>query len=212
MTPKPVFWLIAGPNGAGKTTIVQRGPISELLKDVTFLNPDDMALEKLKAGGHAGWKDASAELLKNAFVDAANEVFDLLRKHLEQGDSVGAETVLSTDKYRPLVELVINQGGGFALIYIALDSSKISHDRVQHRVARGGHDVPADRLEERWRRSLDRLPWYLSQASEFWVFNNSNSDPDDPPPIAACGQFGRLLSCDESRLFPELRLALSSVL
>src|SRR5262245_57224724 len=110
MTPKPVFWLIAGPNGAGKTTIVQRGPISELLENVNFLNPDDVALENRKASGYSKWEDVPEQLLKKAFIDAANEVYDRLRIQLEQGESVGAETVLSTDKYRPLVELAINRG------------------------------------------------------------------------------------------------------
>ena len=47
MSP-PEFWIVAGPNGAGKTTCVQKEPISRLLPDVQFLNPDDLTLAKLE--------------------------------------------------------------------------------------------------------------------------------------------------------------------
>jgi hypothetical protein len=47
----PEFWIVAGPNGAGKTTCVQKEPISGLLPDIAFSNPDDRTLAKLRAFG-----------------------------------------------------------------------------------------------------------------------------------------------------------------
>src|ERR1051325_11557202 len=44
-------------------------------------------------------------------------------------------------------------------------------------VAKGGHDVPSDKIIERRQRSLDQLPWFLAQADDAWLFDNSNAKP-----------------------------------
>ena len=44
----PELWIVAGPNGAGKTTAVQREPVNSILPGISFLNPDNRTLEKLR--------------------------------------------------------------------------------------------------------------------------------------------------------------------
>jgi predicted ABC-type ATPase len=41
------------------------------------------------------------------------------------------------------------------------------------RVRKGGHDVPVDKITERWKRSLQQLPWFLDQADWALLFDNS---------------------------------------
>jgi predicted ABC-type ATPase len=45
--------------------------------------------------------------------------------------------------------------------------------RVQMRVKKGGHDVPVDKIRERWKRSLEQLPWFLDHADWALLFDNS---------------------------------------
>lgn len=100
------------------------------------------------------------------------------------------ETVLSTQKFVPLVELAHSRGGFFGLIYIALASPVVSADRVQRRVKRGGHDVPADRLAARWQRSVQNLGWFAHRADAFWVYDNTDSREEKPPTLLAHGRAG----------------------
>lgn len=204
----PVFWIIAGPNGAGKTTLVQSGPISQVLADVTFLNPDDVTLAMLQRRGYRGWSDVPDDLLREVFIDAANEVFQQAETLLAAGTSVGVETVLSTHKYQPLVESLQRMEGQLGLVYVSLAAPSISQARIRHRVSRGGHDVPAEKLAERWRRSLENLEWYLRAAAEFWVFDNSDSKPDVEPPLLAYGQSGTVIYCTDDEIFPEMESVL----
>jgi predicted ABC-type ATPase len=63
------------------------------------------------------------------------------------------------------------------LIYILLNSPELNIERVRLRVAKGGHDVPTGKILERRERSLAQLPWFLAQADEAWLFDNSTEIP-----------------------------------
>ncbi|OAI55092.1 hypothetical protein AYO44_02835 [Planctomycetaceae bacterium SCGC AG-212-F19] len=206
----PELWIVAGPNGAGKTTCVQKDPIAGLLPNVVFLNPDDRTLLKLRSTGYQGFADAPVAVQTRLFIESADEVYRELETMLTQGRAVGVETVLSSNKYVPLVDDVRARGGFVGLIYITLASPAIARERVAARVRRGGHGVPNEKIALRWQRSLDTLPWFAARASAFWVIDNSDSDPNMPPPLIASGKAGKLaFLADQS--FPELRLALATL-
>lgn len=206
----PSLWIVAGPNGAGKTTCTQRRPITLLLPGVRFLNPDDLSREKLLRQGFSGFADAPYDVRRVAFFESADEVFDQLSRAISAGEAVGVETVLSTDKYRNLVETV-SQGGGFVgLIYVALESPALACQRVAARVRRGGHDVPVDKIEARWERSLDNLPWFARHATAFWIFDNSDSNLSLPTLLVARGRFGAVEFLAEDT-FPRLRSAVDKI-
>ncbi len=208
--PTPIFWIVGGPNGAGKTTCTQRRPITALLPGVRFLNPDDLSREKLIQRGFSGFADAPEDVRRSLFLESADDVFIELSCAIAAGEPVGVETVLSTDKYRTPVESVRDAGGFVGLIYVALESPELACQRVAARVRRGGHDVPADKIESRWGRSLENLPWFASHATAFWVFDNSDSDPDQPTHLVARGRFGSVEFLAED-VFPRLRSALLAI-
>jgi predicted ABC-type ATPase len=190
--PAPEFWIVAGPNGAGKTTLVQAHPIGLLLPDVPFLNPDDIALELLHARGYRNFLESSEAALRAAFLEAAGKVEAQLRASIQSGQPIGVETVLSSDKYRPIVSIVRKRGGFVGLIYVALASPDLACRRVRKRAQAGGHDVPLEKIRSRWARSLANLAWFAQNTSAFWVFDNSNENPKIPPTLVASGQNGRL--------------------
>lgn len=188
---QPEFWLIAGPNGAGKTTLVSAGGVPD---HVHLVNPDDVTLRLLREEGFKTFSDVPKPLLKELNIRAAELAFADLRNRVARNQPVAVETVLSTDKYTPLVAEVLKRRGQFNFIYVALSSSRISQTRIANRVRLGGHDVPADKLMTRWQRSLENLPVFASKASHFWIFDNSDSDESVSPPMIATGGRGLLIT------------------
>lgn len=92
-----------------------------------------------------------------------------------------------------LVELVRETSGFFGLVYVALRSPDLSARRIARRVRAGGHDVPREKLAERWNRSLEILPWFAGRASRFWAYDNSDGTLDGGPPVLlAEGREGRV--------------------
>ncbi len=197
--------LVAGPNGAGKTTLVRKLAATGQLADHVLLNADDRTLEKLRAAGIPSFASAPSHLLKEFFILAAQEVFEEMTQLLSAGSNVCVETVLSTDKYRSVVESLLANGGSFELVYVALQTPEVSRSRVTIRVHKGGHDVPTSKLADRWNRSLAELKWFARRASRTVVFDNSSTEPRQ----LAVGESGRLLwSVPTDTVFPELREAL----
>lgn len=179
----PELWLFAGPNGAGKSTFTQYPEFAQRIRH--FLNADELTRELLQARGFSSFHAAPPEILRATNVLAAEQTFARVNELLADGESVAVETVLSTEKYRPVVEKLRRDGGEFNLIYIGLRSPELSGERVARRVTKGGHPVPAEKLPVRWRRSLDHLPWFASQATRFLIYDNSDSDPSRQPPLIA---------------------------
>ena len=196
MTTRPELWIVAGPNGAGKTTCVQAEPIRDILPQVRFLNPDDVTKQLLIAEGYTGFIDAPTDVQYRCFGLAATRVELELVEAISHGESVGVETVLSTDKYRQVVEQVRASGGLVNLIYVTVASPEISAARVAIRVTRGGHDVPPERIADRFRRSHTNLTWFAENADNFWVIDNSGDDPAVPPVLRAYGVGGKLAHLD----------------
>ena len=75
--------------------------------------------------------------------------------------------------------------------FIGLASSNLSQARVIHRVALGGHDVPDDKLRERYSRTLDNLVRLLDVADELIIYDNSSVE--FPHRLVARLERGRLL-------------------
>lgn len=173
---KPHLWIIAGPNGAGKTTFVNDGPFRAALSHCEFINPDALTLAYLKDQGFTSWSDTPEDILKATFIRAAEDCQKQLERGIETGGSVVIETVLSTAKYKTLVERVKLLKGRFMLLYVALNSPLLSKERIAFRVSQNGHGVPAEKLTSRWSKSLTNLAWFANQADRFWVIDNSSEE------------------------------------
>ena len=91
--------------------------------------------------------------------------------------TVGVETVLSTDKYRRLVDHAHAHGFAVRMIYVFLKSADLNVERVRIRVSKGGHDVEESRIRERRQRSFEQLGWFLGAADRVDIFDNSGAEP-----------------------------------
>lgn len=164
----PRLWIVAGPNGSGKSSLYSEGDIEDFGGSVWIINPDLLS-ERIG-------RIESLDLLA-ANLEAVKRIYAWLEASIDAHQTIGVETVLSTDKYRDLVLHAKRRGFEIRLIYVLLRSPELNVERVKMRVAKGGHAVPADKIVERHARSLAQLPWFLEQADQAWLFDNSEASP-----------------------------------
>jgi predicted ABC-type ATPase len=50
-------------------------------------------------------------------------------------------------------------------------------ERIKTRVAKGGHDVPPDKVAARRKRSIAQMAWFYRMADRAWLFDNSDDSP-----------------------------------
>ena len=112
-----------------------------------------------------------------ANIEAVQRIERWLYSSIEAHQTVGVETVLSTPKYRALVLAAKKRRFAIRLIYVLLNSAELNIQRVRSRAAKGGHDVPTDKIVDRRTRSLEQLPWFLREADDAWLFDNSGASP-----------------------------------
>jgi predicted ABC-type ATPase len=159
------FWIVAGHNGAGKSTLTRRlGTIPSLARTVV-LDPDMIARDPL--GELADRVEAN--------LGSVRVCQSIVEMFLAKGAGIGLETVLSTDKYRPLVRLAKKSGMRFGLIYVCLSTAELAIKRVEGRVALGLHDVSPEKIVERREKSFGQLRWFLKEADFAVVYCNDDS-------------------------------------
>jgi len=165
---KPKFWIVAGPNGSGKSSIYTDTDIEDFGGSVWIINPD-LLTARIQKIEHLRPKAAN--------IAAVTRIYSWLAASIAAHQTIGVETVLSTEKYRALVLAAKAHGFEVRLIYILLSSAELSVERVKLRVGKGGHHVPTTKIRQRRERSLQQLPWFLKNADLAWIFDNSGAKP-----------------------------------
>jgi predicted ABC-type ATPase len=165
---QPVFLIVAGPNGSGKSSAYQDTDIEAAGRSVWIVNPDLLT---------ARIKDVEGLPIEEANGAAVRRIEAWLDASMDVHKTIGVETVLSTGKYRRLVAKAKKLGFAVWLIYVVLDTPDRNVERVKLRVRKGGHDVPEEKIRARFTRSLLQFPWFLEQADQAWIFDNSGAAP-----------------------------------
>jgi predicted ABC-type ATPase len=172
---RPVIVALAGPNGAGKTTFYHAHLQPAGLR---FVNADVLA----------------EELHIEAY--AAARVADAVRQELvRQRESFVFETVFSDPAGEKLAFLKSAAQAGYntILCFIGTAEPEVSEQRVAMRVSQGGHDVPAEKLVQRYPRILANLKAALRELPNVWVFDNNDlRTPYRPVAIFESGHLVKL--------------------
>ena len=177
---KPVLWIVAGPNGSGKSSLYNRTDIEGWGGSVWIINPDLLTAKIVEEEGLE---------LTAANLAAVNRVEAWLYTSIDAYQTIGVETVLSSPKYRALVTHGRQRGFEVRMIYVVLASAELQLARIRRRVREGGHDVPADKVIDRRRRSFKELCWFANHVDQLFIFDNSSGPPD----LVAQKVSGRLL-------------------
>ncbi|WP_271300758.1 AAA family ATPase [Sphingomonas sp. CV7422] len=166
---RPILWIVAGPNGSGKSSLYNRTDIEGWGGSVWIINPDLLTAKIAEVEALTG---AAANLV------AVQRVEHWLEASIDAYQTIGVETVLSSPKYRRLVQRARSHGFEIRMIYVVLDNADLQLARIRGRVAEGGHDVPADKVVAPRQRSFSELAWFAQQVDECLVFNNSTGEPE----------------------------------
>lgn len=165
---RPRLWIVAGPNGSGKSTAYGRGDVAGLDGSVWIINPDLLTVRL---------RDAERLALAAANLAAVQRIEAWLDASIEVHQTIGVETVLSSAKYRRLVEKAKAHGFEICFVFVFLRDADLQMERIRARVAKGGHDVPPDKVRDRRVRSFEQAGWFFWQADRAWLFDNSGGEP-----------------------------------
>lgn len=114
----------------------------------------------------------------NSIERLAQIVADFLRKKLlQESKKFSFETVFSHSSKIDIMREAAEKGYKVYLYFVSTNSPEINKSRVDIRVAKGGHAVPADLIESRYYRSLDLLYQASQIAYQAFFFDNSKDKP-----------------------------------
>jgi len=164
----PTLWIVAGPNGSGKSTLYSNANIEGFGRSIWIINPDLLA-ERIRTNEKMPLLQANGEAL--------TRIQHWLNASINAYQTIGVETVLSTDKYQTLVTQAKDRGFEIRLLYVTLRTPQMNVERVRLRVAAGGHRVLKKKIIERRKRSFQHLPWFLERADVALIYDNSDDKP-----------------------------------
>lgn len=109
---------------------------------------------------------------------AAAAVADFLRELLlKQRKSLAFETVMSHPSKADFLRRAVIAGYRTYLYFVATQDPYLNVDRVRRRVGLGGHDVPPEKVVERYSRAIALLPNAVRHSTRAFFFDNSGSSP-----------------------------------
>ncbi len=164
--------VIAGPNGSGKSTVTEGLRLADQFP-AEYINADDIVKNELQGIADPVARNRQGAVLAEERRKAA----------LSAGEPFAFETVLSTPGKLALFDEARDKGFSVNLLFITTADAKINLERVQIRVAKGGHPVPAEKVAERYERAMQLLPSAIQKSDYAEVYDNS-SDEHGPKLIA----------------------------
>lgn len=162
MSEQPFVLMIAGPNGSGKTTLTNMLR-SRNIDFGEYINPDDIAVGLI--GSYQ-----ERVLLAQQIADQRRE------ESIKQSRSFSFETVMSHESKLDILKKAKSAGFFVQIFFVGIDNPEVNVERVASRVAQGGHDVPSDRIVNRWQRSMELLCPAVLIADKSFIFDNSSTD------------------------------------
>jgi len=161
------IFVLAGVNGAGKSSI---GGAALQARGVPYFNPDLAARELMRAHPGLDQQAANAQAWEIGRAGLARALRDGLNYAFET--TLGAHT---------LTAMLLDgaQGGAEVHVwYAGLASPELHVRRVRSRVAAGGHDIPEDKIRQRYASRRANLVRLLPRLASLRVYDNSaEGDP-----------------------------------
>jgi predicted ABC-type ATPase len=135
-----------------------------------YFDPDEAAKRILAAN--------PATPLQEANGAAWNEGRRFLERAIDERCDFAFETTLSGRTIAALLEKALSAGIEVRIWYVGLSSAELHIARVRARVEKGGHDIPEEKIRERYDRSRWNLIRLLPRLTEVLVYDNSEeADP-----------------------------------
>jgi predicted ABC-type ATPase len=184
----PVFHLLAGPNGAGKSTLfralVASGTIEQ---EVEFVNADLYERDHLQ---HIADLQKRSEVAR-VWADGRRDEL------LQAGQGFASETVFSHDSKLSLISRAQTLGFSVVLYVVSVDDPLRLLTRVNQRVEEGGHNVPAERILQRYPRTMVNLKLAVRLADLAFVYDAVDIEQGGHRLVAFCEKEQTTLLVDQ---------------
>ena len=165
--------ILAGVNGAGKSSIAGASLRSA---GGDYFNPDEVARSLM---------DADRSLTQTKAIAQAWKIgFDQLSRAIRDCQDYTLESTLGGTGICELLHEAIDLGQEVRVFFCGLASPELHIERVAARVAKGGHDIPEDKIRERWIGSIHNMLGLIPRCAAVRVFDNSTpADENGPNPV-----------------------------
>lgn len=161
------IYVLAGTNGAGKSSI-GGAMISE--SGGEFFDPDEAARRIRSANPGISQTEANSA--------AWHEGKRLLERAIAEKLDYAFETTLGGQSIPSLLRRALAEGIEVRVWYVGLDGVELHIQRVRARVGLGGHDIPEERIRERYTQSRLHLIELLPNVTELMLYDNTEeADP-----------------------------------
>ena len=163
----PRLYVCAGVNGAGKSSIVGAMFLEEGIK---YFNPDEATRLIAAANPKISNDDANSQ----AWYQGKR----LLERAIAERLDFAFETTLGGTTITALLGKALREGFEVRIWYIGLEGPQLHISRVRSRVEQGGHDIPENKIRQRYTESRLNLIHLLPDLTELLLYDNS--DDADP--------------------------------
>ena len=166
---EPVLYVFAGPNGAGKSTLFNA--MAARMSAVEQVNGDVLKQQNPQLSG----------------FDVEALTAGRIKELRDSKVSFSVESNLAQANDYKLIHGAKAAGYRVELVYVGLESARECQDRVQSRVAKGGHDVPPAIIEQRYYQSLSLLKQNYKEFDRIELVDNT-SRPFQPGALIEQGR------------------------
>jgi predicted ABC-type ATPase len=90
--------------------------------------------------------------------------------------SFAFETTLSGLTYLNFIREAKSIGYNVTFFFVYLDNVELAKIRVSRRVAKGGHNIPVDTIDRRYKKGLKNFVKYAEIADSWYIYDNSNTE------------------------------------
>jgi predicted ABC-type ATPase len=159
------LYIIAGCNGAGKTT-ASYTILPEMLGCREFVNADEIA------------RGLSPFQPEKAAIEAGRIMLNRIAELITKGVSFAFETTLATKSYKHTINEAKRANYEVTLVFFFLQSIELAKNRVQARVAAGGHNIEDRVIERRYKSGIKNLfEIYIPLCDRVLIADNSKGTP-----------------------------------
>lgn len=150
------YTIIGGVNGAGKSSL--SGVLSQYHSDLGIIIDTDKITAKF--GGDK--------------IKGGKEAVGLINDCLNKGVNFTQETTLSGKKTLKTAEYARSKGYYIRMFYVGVSSAEESLLRIENRVKKGGHNIPAEEVKRRYEKRFEDLARILPYCDEVRFYDNEN--------------------------------------
>ncbi|MGE0392458.1 MAG: zeta toxin family protein [Vicinamibacterales bacterium] len=161
------IYVLAGTNGAGKSSVAG----ATLRRDGTnYFNPDEATRRIRALRPDVSEADANSSAWMHGKLRLERTIAERL--------TFAFETTLGGHTITALLEQALDEGLEVRIWFVGLDSPDRHIARVRARVSQGGHDIPDEKIRDRYNASRANLLRLLPRLTELRLFDNSaEADP-----------------------------------